>query len=604
MVGVNGDREVEPAALRTHLRATLPDVMVPQAFVVLPELPRTTNGKLDRAALPEPGDTDAPSVRRPLTPREEIVCSLLADVLGVPHVGVYDNFFELGGHSLTAAQTIGRIRQALGVDLPVRALFEEPTAAGLAALTELSRAVTGPGLVRREHKEPVPLSFAQQRYWHMGRLDGIDSVFHQVCALRLTGPLNEQALRTAVRSVMDRHYPLHSTVFTTAGDGSAPQQAEVSVPEEILPVTDLSDLPDRAREEELSRLRTEHRTRPFPFGTGPLARWLLVRLADEEHVLLMAIHHLSLDGWSFTVLARELVSLYAADGRPDALPPLPVSYADYAAWEYAAWKEGAFDRQLDYWRERLVNLPRLRLEERPSTESSPSRSAAVLTARVNAPTTDALRRVGNARSATLYMTLLAAVHLLIARFTGQNDVYVGSPVAGRSRPELDGLVGCFVNHVILRSDLSGRTSFPEHLDQVRKDVLNAFDNQDVSLEQVTREVQPGRDPIADPLFTIMLNLLNYEAPTSTPDGLTVTGEPPAEALAKRDLSLYITEIPEGLSIDLVYNEAALGAERARLFLRQYIDLLGEVATDPARGIDTYLPAADQGTAVSDDGETR
>ncbi|MFK0202880.1 non-ribosomal peptide synthetase [Streptomyces lavendulae] len=601
VVGSQRGQVSDAATLREHLRATLPDVMVPGAFVFLDELPRTTNGKLDRAALPEPEHSDATATQRPLTHREEVVCSLIADALGVPRVGIDDNFFEMGGHSLTAAQTVGRIRQVLGVDLPVRALFEEPTAAALAALTERSRAISGPELARSEHGEPVPLSFAQQRYWLMDQLEHTQSVFHQACALRLRGALDEHSLRASIRTMTDRHYTLHTTVFT---DGPTLVQAKATLPEEILPVVDLSHLAAEAREAELSRLRTEHRDRPFPFGTGPLARWLLVRLADEEHVLLMVVHHLSLDGWSFTVLMRELVTLYAAGGRAEALTPLPVSYADYAAWERAAWEAGGFDRQLGYWRERLRDLPPLWLERQTPPKPMRPRHAAVLHARMDATTTGALRTAGNARGATLYMTLLAAVHVLLGRFTGQDDVYVGTPVAGRSRPELEGLIGCFVNHVILRSDLSARPAFTELLDSVRGHVLDAFDNQDVSLEQVTREVQPGRDPISDPLFKIMLNLLNYESPKSTPDGLSISGEAPAEALSKRDLSLYVKEVPDGLSIDLVYDEGALGAERAQLFLQQYTDLLGQVATDPTRGIDAYELVAGKDIARSDDRETR
>ncbi|WP_225821747.1 non-ribosomal peptide synthetase [Streptomyces naphthomycinicus] len=593
---------VETAALRERLRAALPEAMVPAAFVVLDELPRTANGKLDRAALPEPAQTEVPAVRRPLTAREEVVCSVIADVLGLPRVGVDDNFFALGGHSLTAAQTAGLLRRTLGVDLPVRALFEEPTAAGLAALAERSRPFTGPDLVRAEHREPLPLSHAQQRYWAMGQLADAGDTFHQVFALRLHGVLDAATLRASVEVVTERHYTLHSTVFADPDDGGAPRQARVPLPEDLLPVVDLSGLPAGAREEELSRLRTEHRIRPFPFGTGPLGRWLLVRLAEDEHVLLMAIHHLSLDGWSFGVLVRELVTLYGADGRAEALAPLPVSYADYVAWERAAWESGAFDRQLDHWRGRLAGLPRLRLGAPAAVPSSPQ--GATLVARVDAKVTDALRGLGNEHGASLYMTLLAALHVVVGRFTGQDDVHVGTPVAGRTRPELEGLIGCFVNHVILRSDLSGRPAFGELLDEVRADVLDAFDHQDAPLERVTREVDPGRDPITDPLFNIMLNVLNYEGASSGPDGLTVTPEPPSKTLAKRDLSLYVTEDPEGLSIDLVYRESALGADRARLFLSRYVDLLAEVAADPTRGIDTYLAGFGERTLPPQHGETR
>ncbi|HVR99547.1 MAG TPA: amino acid adenylation domain-containing protein, partial [Thermoanaerobaculia bacterium] len=452
-------RRAAPTAgeLRELLAATLPEHMVPSAFVTLPALPRLPNGKLDRRTLPAPQTETAENGAGPRTPTEELVAGLWQDLLKVERVGREDDFFALGGHSLLATQLITRLRQVFAVDLPLRTLFQAPTVAGLAEAVEAARrsgaAVEAPPIepLPRDAGLELPLSFAQQRLWFLNQLEPGSSAYNLPLAVRLAGRLDAAVLATTFREIVRRHESLR----TRFQEGEAGPVQEIDPPpvQWALPVVDLAGLPAAAAAPEVERLARAEAMRPFDLARGPLLRAALARLGAEEHALLATMHHIISDGWSTGILVREIAALYRtfAAGRLSPLPELPVQYADFAAWQ-RRWLSGeVLEAQLAYWRGRLAGIPsELELPvDRPRPAVSSQRGARQ-SLWVAAPLADLGRREG----ATLFMVLVAAFQALLRRYTGQDDVLVGTPAANRTRPELEGLIGFFVNTLVLRSDLS------------------------------------------------------------------------------------------------------------------------------------------------------
>ncbi|HYG80435.1 MAG TPA: condensation domain-containing protein, partial [Pyrinomonadaceae bacterium] len=480
---VAGRGEAGVGELRSHLKGRLPEYMVPQAFVVLDALPLTENGKVDRRALPEPEGRVADVGRyvAPRTAAEELVAGVWAEVLGVGRVGVEENFFELGGHSLLATQVASRVRDVFGVEVPLRAIFERPTVAGLAEAVEARGASAGAGEesgrggeIRRRGREAGALSFSQQRLWFLDQLEPGSALYNIPAALRLSGELKVEALERALTEIVRRHEILRANFRTKDGE------PELFVGEAwavSLPVSDLSGLPEDEREAEMRRLASENARRPFSLNEDALLRAALVRLDEDEHVILLTMHHIISDGWSVGVLVREVAALYEAyaEGKESPLEELPIQYSDYAAWQ-RRWPEGAtLERQLTYWREKLAGAPEaLDLPtDRPRPPVQSYRGATEHFA-LPAELSEALRRLSRREGVTLFMTLLAAFEVLLARYSGQTDVSVGTPVAGRTRPEVEGLIGFFVNTLVMRGDLSGDPSFRELLARTRETALEAF----------------------------------------------------------------------------------------------------------------------------------
>ncbi|HEU4595289.1 MAG TPA: amino acid adenylation domain-containing protein, partial [Pyrinomonadaceae bacterium] len=469
-----GHAEPTHGELRNSLKERLPEYMTPAAFVALDHLPLLSNGKLDRRALPAPAPQQQTEhqVEEARTPLEEIVGGIWRDVLSRQTIGIHDNFFESGGHSLLATQVVSRLREALAVDVPLKALFEYTTVAELAAHVEAllrgGEHLPLPPVKRASRDEATPLSFAQQRLWFLDKLEPGSAAYNMPTALRLTGRLDAAALGRTLGEVVRRHEVLRTTFVEV--DGS-PVQVIAPASEVSLPVTDLSALDAGEREAEAQRLTQQEARRPFDLAAGPLLRAALLRLSEQEHVLLVTMHHIVSDGWSTGIFIREMSALYAAftSGEESPLEELPVQYADYAAWQRQYLSGEVLDAQLSYWRGQLGGAPAL-LELPTDRPRPPAQSYRGATHSFILPgeLTSALRELSQREGCTLFMTLLAGWQALLSRYSNQQDVVVGTPIANRTRVETEGLIGFFVNTLALRTDLSGDPTFRELLARVRE----------------------------------------------------------------------------------------------------------------------------------------
>ncbi|MFJ3335011.1 non-ribosomal peptide synthase/polyketide synthase [Streptomyces sp. NPDC086766] len=589
VVGTGG---VAPAAaeLRAHLERLLPAHMVPAAYVPMDALPLTVNGKLDRRALPAPGpDGYAAGTDRtpPRTPAERLVAAAWADVLGVAEVHAGDDFFALGGDSILAVRVAARLRAAFGPGVSPRLLFTRPTVAALAAelgepAGDTAAAADADAIPATDPRTPAPLSYAQQRLWFLDRFEPGSTEYTTLSVLRLRGPLDEDALRTALDGLVTRHEALRTTF--TDQDGQAVQV--VNPPHRVdLPVDDLTTAPDgRAA---LDALLEREAATPFDLATGPLLRARLARLTTgehREHVLVLAVHHIVTDGWSLGVLGRDLGELYAAahEGRRPELPDLPVRYADHAAWQRS--RADRVERQLAHWRERLDGVPPL---EPPTDRPRPAvrtRDGALVTFTLPSELTHGLRELGRETDATLYMTLLTACTALLSRWADQDDFAVGTVTAGRERPELHDVAGMFVNTLVLRNRVRPGSTFRALLEQVRSTVLDAFAHQDVPFERLVDALQPERDTSRTPLFQVMVALHNLGAEAPALPGLEVEPVLPPVRNATFDLAFDFVEDDGGVTGHLEYDTALFDEDTVRRLADRLRLLLQAAAQDPDRDV--------------------
>ncbi|MFD7830845.1 amino acid adenylation domain-containing protein, partial [Kitasatospora sp. NPDC059803] len=585
--------DARPPVLASYLRERLPDYLVPSVFVVLAALPLTPNGKLDRAALPVPvpvpeaGAVGVGRVAR--TPQEQILCELFAEVLGRGQVGVDDDFFDLGGHSLLATRLVSRIRSALGAEVGLRALFEAPTVAGLAArLTEADRA--RPALAPYERPQTVPLSFAQRRLWFLHRMDGAAAAYHIPLALRLTGTLDRKALEDALAEVLARHESLR-TVFPELDAVPCQRVLDPGAARPRVRVTE-------AREDELPQ-RLAHAARlPFDLAAEPPLRAELFALAPDEHVLLLVMHHIAGDGWSTGPLARDLAEAYAArcQGREPDRDALPVQYADYTLWQRELLgdpedPDSRFAGQLRYWTEQLDRLPeRIPLPaDRPRPAVAGYRGAAFgleLTPELHAGLAELARRSGS----SLFMVLQAGLAALYTRLGAGTDIPIGSPIAGRTDEALDELVGFFVNTLVLRTDTSGDPTFGELLGRVRETALAAYAHQDVPFEHLVEVLNPSRSLAHHPLFQTILAVQNAPMGEFALPGLQVSAFAVPTGTAKFDLGFNLSErfgpdgSPDGIVGVVEYATDLFDRDTVAALARRWTLLLEAVTADPARTI--------------------
>jgi amino acid adenylation domain-containing protein len=576
-----------PADLRAFLRARLPEVLVPSSFTVLDALPLTANGKVDLHALPEPAearDGDAEGAAPPRTPLEEVLAILWAGVLGVDSVGLRTSFFDLGGHSLLATRLVARIREVVGADLPVRAVFEAPTVAAFAARVEEVLGRFDPA--KRPPLAPAPrggelaASFAQQRMWFLDRLEPGEPSYRITQAVRLRGPLDAGALDRSLAEIERRHEVLRTTFAAPEGQ---PVQRIGPPRARVLELVDLAGGGVADPEEELRRRTAAEARVPFDLRGGPLWRCTLLRLGGGEHALLVTVHHIACDGWSMGVLRSELVALYGAfsRGRPSPLPELSIQYADHAVRERRVVAAGLLDEALAYWKARLAGVSPLELPAARAAATRAPRGAA-RSLRLGAPLVEALRALSRREGATLFMTLLAAFDALLHRYTGQIDLAVGTPVGGRSERALEPLIGLFVDVVVIRCDLSGDPSFRGLLGRVREAALGAYAHRDVPFERILQAIAPERDRARTPLFQVLFNMMEGGPDRFDLGDVAAELLPRPEPAARFDLTLYAIERGGGIDLTLVHDAERFVVEQAVATLDHLHELLEGVAADPDR----------------------
>ncbi|MCP4663312.1 MAG: amino acid adenylation domain-containing protein, partial [bacterium] len=587
--------EPSPAVreLRSFLQEKLPDYMVPAAFVFVDALPLLPSGKVDRRALPAPQwrHGEMSDLVAPRTQVEELLAGVWAEVLGLDQVGVDDNFFELGGHSLLATQVASRVREAFGVELALRRLFETPTVAGLALsiqeVWEQAKGVESAPIRPVPRDRELPLSFAQQRLWFLDQLEPGTAVYNIPSALRLSGTVDVELLQSIFHEILRRHEALRTTFGVTAGRAAYGGPVQV-IAEDLrlpLPVVDLGTLEEPAREAETRRRAAAEARRPFDLAAGPLIRVTLLRLAQEDHVALVTMHHIVTDGWSMAIFVRELSALYGAFslGRSaSGLAELPVQYADFAYWQ-RQWLEGeVLERELAYWKQQLGTAPQ-RLElpcdrPRPAVQSF---RGSLWPAALPRDLSAALAALARRQGVTSFMTLLAGFQALLARHTGQDEVSVGSPIAGRNRKEIEGLIGFFVNTLVLRADLSRDPSFRELLAQVRQVALDGYAHQNLPFERLVEELQPQRDLSTTPLFQVMFVLQNTPREALGLPGMRLRPVATQGAgIAKFELTLSLEESAAGIHGGIEYNVDLFDDSTMARLLAHFERLLEGAVDDP------------------------
>jgi amino acid adenylation domain-containing protein len=571
--------------LRAHLLKTLPDYMVPVAFVTLSTLPLTPNGKIDRQALPAPaGGRFARPTEVAATATEQKLAQLWSELLGVEKIGRQDNYFELGGHSLLAVRMIFRLRDELGVELPVKAIAAHPTIAALSLVVEAAGQTAANRLRPEAAEARHQASFNQEQLWFLDQLAPGSAVYNVPLSLRLRGPLNRGALEQSLNHVLRRHEILRTTFVAEQG---APVPVVVAELKLELPPVDLTHLGETERESEAQRRLQSAAASPFDLSRGPLVRVELFRLGPAEHVLLVVIHHIVFDGWSVDVLLRELAAGYTAfaAGRPPALPALPVQYADFAAWQRRQLNPATVEHHLNYWRQHLAHTPTI-LDlptDRERAKAKENRSAE-LNFKLSSETAFALRKLGQQNECTPFVILLAAFHVLLYRCARQEQILIGVPFAGRTGSEVENLIGFFVNSLPVKADFSQQPSFLQLLRQVRDNVWAAQEHQELAFEQLVRNLQPAREINRNPFFQVSVVPEVIPPEPYQMSGLSVEVKelPPLGAMF--DLTLQVTDRGNELSCVFSYNADLFERSTAMRLVDNFQKLTAAVLENPQRKV--------------------
>lgn len=597
------------AELRSFLGERLPKFMVPSAFVALDRLPLTPNGKIDRNALPAP-DLVKPQAEKsfvaPRIPAEEVLASIWSEVLKVEPIGVNDNFFELGGHSLLGTQVASRVREAFKVEMPLRKLFELPTVAELAQLIEASMREDGtrqaPGMVPVPRSEKLPLSFAQQRLWFLDQLEPDSPFYNNPGALRLRGEFNVTAFAKTLNEIVRRHEILRTSFPAVMGQ---PRQLISPAAAINFPRIDLSELAAAHQELEVMRLAQQEALQPFDLAGGPMLRVMLLRLAGEHHVLLFTMHHIVSDGWSLAVLINELTTLYDAylNGNESPLPDLPIQYADFAHWQ-RQWLQGeVLEAELSYWKQQLADIPAVinLPTDRPRPEAQSYNNGAHQPFHLSADASEQLRVLSRREGVTLFMSLLAVWQIALRYLTGQDKVVVGTDIANRNRGETEGLIGFFINQLVLCSDLSGDPAFTELLGRVRETTLKAYAHQDLPFDKLVDALKIERSLQYSPLFQVKFVLQNVPSPTSGLTGLSVSSLPVDTDTTRFDILLIFGDKKRELAADLSYNADLFDPESIARIIEHVQTVAEEVAARPdirLSEIDEILAGKDKQRLIS------
>jgi amino acid adenylation domain-containing protein/FkbM family methyltransferase len=547
------------AMLRGALKQTLPEYMVPAAFVKLDHMPLTRSGKIDRRALPEPSQVeDGPlqGLVRPRNPVEGVVAEVWASILGIELAGVTENFFDMGGHSLAATRVVSRLRQLFGVELPLRTLFENPTVETLSASIEadlkIGRRAVRPRITSGDRTGSIPLSFAQQRMWFLNRMAPSASAYHLGGAFRITSKVNSAAVEQSLNEIIRRHEVLRTSFKEEEGQ---PVQIVDSVCRMHLARVDMP-WPGSIASGEVLNWAREFVEQPFELETAPLMRGAIIRVANDQRMLVICMHHIVSDGWSIEILLGELASVYQAygEGGRSSLPELTVQYADYSRWQ-REWLTGeVLEEQLDYWKQALgdkhdaIELPADRA--RPPVQSFRGDTLAIRIPRLAARR---VRELARSQGCTPFMIMLTAFHALLHLYSGQQDISIGTPIANRSSSEIEDLIGFFVNTVVIRSTISCDQAFRSLLGQIRDRTIAAYANQDIPFEKLVEAIEPERDLSRSPLFQVAFGLHQDPVISRPAGGLLLDFVDIENRTAKFDLFLSIEDNGAGMAGAFEYN---------------------------------------------------
>jgi len=579
------ETELKAEELRQFLRQKLPEYMLPSSYVFLSRMPLTPNGKVDRKALPIPEislQVTSDKFIAPRTPTEEILAGIWSRVLTIERVGINDNFFELGGDSLLATQCMSRIRNVLSFELPLHALFESPTVASLAEIIDRSKRPVQDSedssipLIERDEK--LVTSFAQQRLWFVEQLAAGSPIYNVPAVMRLHGRLSVHTLEMSLGEIIRRHEALRTTFRSIDG---LPVQVVAAVTSLRLPVIDLRDVSRDVRETQACKLISEEARRPFDITHDPLFRAILLRSDEEEHILTIVMHHIVADGWSVGVIIKELSTLYDAfkkGGR--TLPDLPIQYADFAAWQRRQLSDDVIEPMLEYWSKQLAGSRPLSLPTDHPRLAEPVFRGAKQSFLYPSALLESLKQFSQQEGATLFMTLLAAFKVLLFRYSRQGDISVGSPIANRNRVEIEGMIGFFLNTLVLRTNVSGGLSFRELLSSVRKVCLDAYAHQDLPFERLIEELQPERGYTHAPMFQVFFILQNAPLPMLEISDLKLSLEDVDKGTAKFDLELNMFETDQGLLATWIYSTELFEADTIARFSRHLEALLSNFVSDP------------------------
>ncbi|HEX7331329.1 MAG TPA: amino acid adenylation domain-containing protein [Pyrinomonadaceae bacterium] len=578
--------ETTAEELRNWLLERLPAYMLPQGFIFLDELPLTPNGKTDRKALPPWSESARETTLAPRTETESGVAQIWQEVLKLEAVSVDDNFFLLGGHSLLATRMMSQVESRFGMRVSLRDFFANPTIASLAGLIEKCEGHSHlPILKAHSRTQNAPLSHAQSRLWFLHQYERDNTAYNMPGAVRLLGDLDVNVLEQSLTEVIRRHEILR-TVFVMSED----EPAQVVLPSRRLriPVTDLSDVPESERETEALRLATVAAQQPFDLSAGPLIRFSLLRLNTREHLLLMTVHHIVFDGWSIGVLMQELSELYEAylNGGEASLAELPVQYADYAIWQ-RDWLQGeVLDEQLAYWQRQLANAPEaLNLPTDKPRAAAQSFNGETLPFELPSTLVKELKQLADEQDATLFMVLLAAFQVLLARYSGQTDVLVGATVANRNRAEVEGLIGFFVNMLVMRGNVSGDPAFTAYLNQVREVAVEAYAHQDLPFELLIESLDMPRSPGRTPLFQVAFAMQNVPTAELELPGLKLELVKVESGRAPFDLTLSLSETEDQrIAGTFNYNSDLFHSATIERMQGHYRTLLEGLVSEPQRRI--------------------
>jgi amino acid adenylation domain-containing protein/FkbM family methyltransferase len=596
-----------PASLRKFLKDRLPQYMVPSQFVLMEKFPLTANGKIDRQAFPRPAHENIQPIGefvRPQTETEKALALIWSELLKVDNVGIHDNFFDLGGHSLLAIRVVSRIRDVFGVDITFQTLFQNPTIAGLSKV--ITSAKSSGSVQRIEHRKPsgpAPLSFAQEQLWFLNHLSPGSPVYNMNDVVDFRGEYNAGAMRKAIQELVRRHEILRTEFSHNSG-----QPEQIILPEMDLPLVelDLGSLPEQEREREWTRVVREQGRKPFELSQAPLLRATMVHLSSRHHRLLITTHHILADEWSMEVVHQELKRLYEAfsPGRPSPLPDLPIQFADFAVWQREWLKGEVLESQTSYWKKELAGAPSI-LElptdkPRPATQSF---RGATETFQVPGKLLEQLKTLSREQQATLFMVLEAAFMALLHRYTGQDDIVVGTPISGRTHSETENLIGLFLNTLLLRAKFTDRQSFQSLVQQVREHALGAYAHPDLPFESLVAELAPDRDPSRMPLFQVMFILHNSEGVSQVSK---VSGNRELETgTSKFDLTLILSENEKGLDGLIEYSTDLFEPATIRRLAGYYSRLLEAGVANPEQSISELpmLPDAERQQLLVDWNDT-